>query len=97
MYMYVPSLPAALDILQQIGYMAIRFSEAFKGLQLTDLVYFKRYYFVPTWCTSQPFFHIIAALMWCIAALRGEGVTRYWPCLLALYGAHSMLCGNSSM
>ena len=58
--------------------MAIRFSEGIKGLQLTDLskvVYFKRYYFVPTFGVQvSHFVHmaIIVALVWCMAALQGK-------------------------
>ena len=58
--------------------MAISFSEGFKGLQLTDLskvVYFKRYYFVPTFGVQVGHFvhmAIIAALAWFMAALQGE-------------------------
>ena len=58
--------------------MAISFSEGFIDLQLTDLskmVYFKRYYFVPTFSVQvSHFVHmaIIAALAWGMAALPGE-------------------------
>ena len=58
--------------------MAISFSEGFKGLKFTDLskvVYFKRYYFVLTFGIQvSHFVHmaIIAALVWCMAALQGE-------------------------
>ena len=80
--------------------MAIRLS---KGLQLTDLskvVYFKRYYFVPTFgVPSQPFYPYgyycsARVVHGCIA---GGGVPCYWARPLALYRMHSMLRGNSSM
>ena len=63
--------------LQRIVNMAISFSGGFKNLQLTDLskVYFKRYYFVPTFGIQvSHFVHmaIIAALAWRMAALQGE-------------------------
>ena len=76
---YVPSLPAALYFFNSKLNMAISFSEGFKGLQLTNLsevVYFKRCYFVPTFGVQvSHFVHImaiIAVLAWCMSALQGE-------------------------
>ena len=83
--------------------MAISFSEGFKDLQLADLskvVCFKRYYFVPTFGVQvSHFVHmaIITAARVAHACIAGGGVPCYWACPLALYGAHSMLHGNSSM
>ena len=60
--------------LQQSEY-GNQISEAFKGLQLTDLskvVYFKRYYFIPTFGVQVSHFVHMAALAWCMAALQGE-------------------------
>ena len=79
--------------------MAIRFSEAFKGLQLTDLskmVYFKRFYFVLTFGLQVSHFIIVhMAVLVLHGCIAGGGIPCYWARPLALYGAHLMLRGKT--